>query len=118
MISGANRVARRLIALTKLERAILTSGRLEELGAIEEVKARLIARFLELGGRAETSLLQKLRDQSRENHRLYSASLLGIKKVRDQIDVLSNGGAELRTYGADGARRALADPAPKKQHRA
>ncbi len=118
MATLADRIVARLIKLAGAEREVLTSGRLDDLARLEDIKRQLLVRLVSLGGRADTRALELLRRKSHRNHILYQASLAGIRNIRDQVRDLVRGGAELKTYGSDGARKALADPTGTLQRRA
>ncbi len=118
MATLADRIVARLIKLAEAERKVLTSGRLDDLARLEDIKQQLLVRLVKLGGRADTRALELLRRKSHRNHILYQASLTGIRNIRDQVRDLVRGGAELKTYGSDGARKALAEPTGTLKRRA
>ena len=109
MPTSADRIVDRLTKLSDAERGILTSGRLDDLVRLEDIKKKLLVRLVKIGGRANALKLENLRQKSRQNHRLYQASLIGIRNIRDQVRDLVRGGGKLRTYGADGVRTDLSD---------
>jgi flagellar biosynthesis/type III secretory pathway chaperone len=108
MPTQTDKIVDRLIRVTEAERKVLTTGQLDDLVRLEDIKRKLLVRLARQAGRADPAALEQLRRQALQNHRLYEASLTGIRNIRDQVRDLVRG-AELKTYGADGARTALAE---------
>lgn len=99
------------------ERRALMNGEFELFGAIAQRKLYLIAALQKRPSPASAEVMKDLRAQAVRNGQLFAAALSGLRNVRDRIAHLVNGGAELKTYGADGARAALASTPGKVQRR-
>ena len=107
MLSRADRILARLLKLCSAEKAALVAGRFEQLATFEATKSRLLAQLAEVRTNANPKMLDRLRQNAMDNARLYEASMAGIREVQRNVASLINGGAELRTYGADGGRNAM-----------
>jgi len=111
--------ADRLMSIFGLERELLVTGRLDQLPKLEAAKTEALVRIATRRGGTDPAVLKGLRTAAASNQRLYEAALLGVRRIADQIaSMVSGGGAELRTYSADGGRRALMPGPGKLEHRA
>ncbi len=119
MTLSADRIIAALLKLTQHERKLLIAGKLEDLGKLEQTKVALLARLEALNNQADPAALTGLRKAAAENHHLYQAAILGVRRVRDQVaGLIKSGGAEFQTYAPDGGRQTLAKGKSRIERRA
>jgi len=87
------------------EREALLNGNLSILPELSEKKSALIDALLR--GDVSESVLQRLAQSIRKNHRLIEAARQGVNRVRRKVSDLAAIKNGQQTYGPDGLRRNL-----------
>lgn len=95
----------RLDRLLDEERALVRSGRLEELAELLVRKEALVARLTDRD--AGVLAQQALRDKILRNQRLLEGALAGLGDVARRLERVRETRGALETYGSDGRRAAI-----------
>lgn len=117
-MSDPDRLAAALGDLLAAEAEALRTGDLPALAAGASAREGLIAALTAAGPPAPAAL-GRLRALAERNAALAEAAAAGVRAARDRLEALARAAAGTDTYGGDGQRRRLANPAaPRLERRA
>ncbi len=112
-----NNTLSKLIALLDEEKALLLSGKIDSLAALEPQKIEL-SEHLESEGRPSSQQLADLQQRIRRNQALLEASSKGLKTASERLKEIRKVMLQLDTYTRNGDMKNIQTSHPKIERRA